>query len=197
VHRLMPIPARLSRWDAHRTRAPSLCRHYPTSSLLWAPPTSALATTKRGVVSRQGTPAQLSRVALCGVCTCCAQYPGGFVPALRFSHLDIAGLHRYQGGSTPAAILSRPAQASLALRPVHLLIYQSCRPLSLELRRIGRPLRLPGSYPGIPTIPGVGLPPTVTQHLSAAHPITHISVTSPAHKVVSFQLAHARPANKC
>ena len=117
----------------------------------------------------QGTPAQISRVALCGVCTCCAQYPGGFVPALRFSHLDTAGLRRYQGGSTPALNLSRPAQASLALRPVHLLIYQSCRPLSLELRPSSHPLRLPGSYPGIPTIPGVGLPPTVTQHLCAAH----------------------------
>jgi len=50
----------------------------------------------------------------------------------------------------------------------------TCRPLSLELRRIGRPLRLPGSYPGIPTIPGVGLLPTVTQHLSAAHLINAI-----------------------
>ena len=136
--------------------------------LLWAPPTSALATA-RGVVSRQGTPAQISRVALCGVCTCCAQYPGGVVPALRFSHRDLAGLRRYQGGSTPALHLSRPAQASLALRPVHLLIDHTCRPLSLELRRSSHPLGLPGSYPGIPTIPEIGLSPTVTQHLCTAH----------------------------
>src|SRR5262249_4207470 len=95
--------------------------------------------------------------------------PGGRVGGFRFSPPDTSGLRRYRGGSTPALSLSRPAQASLALRPVHLLIYPSCRPLSLGLRRSSRPLRLPGSYPGIPTIPGIGLPPTVAQHLCAAH----------------------------
>lgn len=117
------------------------------------------------------------RVALCGLCTCCVQYPGGSIRALRFFHTDATGLCRYQGGSTPASNLSRPAQASLALRPVHLLTYQSCRPLSLELRRISHPLRLPGNYPGTPTIPGVGLPLTVTQHLCAALPIISFYVT--------------------
>src|SRR5215813_11770959 len=43
------------------------------------------------------------------------------------------------------------------------------RLLSLELRRRRHRLRLPGSYPGIPTIPEVGLPPTVTPHLCTAH----------------------------
>ena len=148
-----------------------LCQRYPASSLLWAPPTSARTTTHCGVVPLWGTPAQISRVALCGVGTCCAQYPGGCVHALRFSDMNTTGLRRYQGGSTPALHLSRPAEASLALRPVHLLIYHSCRPLSLELRPSSHLLRLPGSYPGIPIIPGIGLPPTVTQHLCAAHPI--------------------------
>lgn len=166
--RLRPIPARSSRCDASRTRAPLLCRRYPASSLVWAPPTSALATTTCGGVPLGGTPGQISRVALCGVCTCCAQYPGGHVHALRFSDLNTTGLRRYQGGSTPALLLSRPVQASLALRPVHLLTDQPCRPLSLGLRRRSHPLRRPGSYPGKPTIPGVGLAPTVTQHLCAA-----------------------------
>ena len=48
---------------------------------------------------------------------CCAQYPGGpdgcvcrFLPRLR-------GLPRYHGGSASTSVLSRPARASLALRP--------------------------------------------------------------------------------
>jgi hypothetical protein len=61
--------------------------------------------------------------------TCCAHYPGGsngcscrLLPRPR-------GLPRYAGGSASATSLSRPAQASLASRPVELLD-RPRRPLS-------------------------------------------------------------------
>jgi hypothetical protein len=98
-------------------------------------------------------------------------------PCASVLDMNTTGLRRYQGGSTPALHLSRPAQASLALRPVHLLIDHTCRPLSLELRPSSHPLGLPGSYPGIPTIPEIGLSPTVSQHLCTAHTDKGVNVT--------------------
>src|SRR5262245_35155312 len=121
----MPIPALSARCDTPRTRGAALHWHYPASTLLSPPPTSATACLLQTGDRDSGPPCQISRVAWCGFCTCCAPYPGGGGRALRFSHSATAGLRRYQGGSTPVLNLSRPAQASLALRPVQLLISHS------------------------------------------------------------------------
>ena len=48
-------------------------------------------------------------------------------------------------------------------------------PLSLELRRLGYPRRLPGSYQGVPTPPWAGLAPAALTHLSRhTHKPRHI-----------------------
>src|SRR5262252_7291715 len=61
--------------------------------------------------------------------------------------------------------LSRLAQASLALRPVHLLTHLR-GPLSPRLRRVGRPSRLSGSYRAESTIPRAGLSPAASPLVS-------------------------------
>ena len=102
---------------------------------------------------------QASRVASPRVRTCCAHYPGEPIDLRLSVHpVDRSGLRPWRGDSALASDLSRPAQASLALRPVRLLTRQS-GPLSPGLRRLGHPRRLPGSYQGVPTPPGAGLAP--------------------------------------
>lgn len=57
---------------------------------------------------------------------------------------------RYSGGSASTSSLSRPAQASLALRPIGLL-NRPRRPLSRGFSPAGYPIRPPASYQIKPT----------------------------------------------
>src|SRR2546422_8354631 len=65
---------------------------------------------------------QVSRVASHRVSTCCAHYPGEQDGLHMSVHLvALVGLRLMRGDSALAFNLSRPAQASLALQPAHLL----------------------------------------------------------------------------
>ena len=99
---------------------------------------------------------------------CRAHYPGGLVRCLSIGTWrapapgffpNHAGLPRTNGWSASTTFLSRPARASLTLRPADLLPH-----LKWTLSRGSRPGSYPPkrlvSYPGISTAPGVGLSPT-------------------------------------
>jgi hypothetical protein len=99
---------------------------------------------------------------------CRSHYPGG-PRRVRVSVASAAdtSLPRNSGGSASTSSLSRPAQDSLALRPVRLLISQM-ETLSPQLRRRGRPRRRAGSYRVEPTITRVDLSSTGPPRLRGA-----------------------------
>ena len=194
VARLTPIPHSSARPNAPRTRAPSLHRRYPASSVLWAPPTPVAPgpLQDRWPVARPAR--QASRVASHRVRTCCAHYPGEPIdlhPSVR--PVDRSGLRPWRGDSALALDLSRLAQASLALRPVRLLTRQR-GPLSPGLRRVGRPSRRPGRYPGVPTRPGAGLAPAAWTDLSR-HALQYVSIGAPAKRCCSGRGVPRYPRN--
>ena len=83
--------------------------------------------------------------------TCRAHYPDG----PERMHLSVtsplhSGLPRFSGGSASMTSLSRPAQASLALRPAGLL-NRPKRPLSRGFNPAGRPAKPLVSYQVLPT----------------------------------------------
>src|SRR4051812_5476244 len=76
------------------------------------------------------------------------------------------GLPRYAGGSASAPLLSRPAQASLTLRPVGLL-GRPRRPLSRGFDPAGRPTKPLVSYQSNRQLSGWNLPPLVIRAIGA------------------------------
>jgi hypothetical protein len=89
-------------------------------------------------------PGRASHVAQTTFLTCCPHYPGGSEQVhLTVASLSRCGLLRILGGSASTTVLSRPAQGSLALRPVRLLQPKSLH-LSPGLQQGGLPPSLPG-----------------------------------------------------
>src|SRR6266851_971605 len=124
VIRLTPISAPSLLSKRSQSEAPSLPRHYPASTVLWASPTSGLVDSPPcgRLAGRYSRTARTSHVALLSFSACCAHYPGGTA----WVHLPVAspgrdGLPLSSRGSASAYALSRLAQASLALRPTDLL----------------------------------------------------------------------------
>ena len=124
VIRLTPISAPSLLSKRSQSEAPSLPRHYPASTVLWASPTSGLVDSPPcgRLAGRYSRTARTSHVALLSFSACCAHYPGGTA----WVHLPVAspgrdGLPLSSRGSASASALSRLAQASLALRPTDLL----------------------------------------------------------------------------
>jgi hypothetical protein len=76
------------------------------------------------------------------------------------------GLPRFAGGSASAPLLSRPAQASLTLRPVGLL-NRPRRPLSRGFDPVGHPTKPLVSYQSNRQLSGWILPPLVKRALGA------------------------------
>ena len=76
------------------------------------------------------------------------------------------GLPRYSGESASATSLSRPAQASLALRPTGSL-NRPRRPLSQGFDPTGRPVKPLASYQINRQLSGWNLPPLVTRAFGA------------------------------
>ncbi len=76
------------------------------------------------------------------------------------------GLPRFAGGSASAPLLSRPAQASLTLRPVGLL-NRPRRPLSRGFDPAGHPTKPLVSYQSNRQLSGWNLPPLVKRALGA------------------------------
>src|SRR5215467_7325757 len=143
-----------------RSEGPFLRRHYPASSVVWPSPTPRLAATVP-VTFGAATPNQ-SRASLtdpdrllCMPCSIprwtgsgarwlasCA-FPRGFLPCP-------CCLPRYEGGSASTSLLSRPAQASHALRPARLLTHHTWA-LSRGFALAGFPTRTLASYQVQPT----------------------------------------------
>ena len=123
VARLTPISLSSARSSAPRTRAPSLHRHYPASSVRMSPSDSCRARPPKEPLP--GRPGQPDRPPVLPVTACVRAAPT--TPASRSDlHVSVhpvalGGLRPLRGDSALAFNLSRPAQASLALRPVRLL----------------------------------------------------------------------------
>src|SRR5499426_1038104 len=136
AHRQSPSPRHLRKHT--RSQGPSLRRHYPASTVVRPCPTPANAAAccdvEAATLASNGSP-PITRITLP---TCRAHYPGGssgcscrLLPRSR-------GLPQMAGGSASALSLSRPAQASLTLRPTESL----SRPAATFVTRL-QPAQLP------------------------------------------------------
>jgi hypothetical protein len=136
AHRQSPSPRHLRKHT--RSQGPLLRRHYPASTLLRPCPTPALAAACRDVeaatLAYDGSP-PITRTTFP---TCRAHYPGGSNGCACRLLPRSCSLPQMAGGSASALSLSRPAQASLALRPAGSL----SRPEATFVTRL-QPCQLP------------------------------------------------------
>ena len=129
------------------SQGPLLHRHYPASTLRTALSDSRLACRACHDVAvatcdrKNGSP-PITRITFP---TCRAHYPGGPNGCTCRSLPHSCGLPRFSGGSASALSLSRPAQASLALRPAGSLS-RPRRPLSRGFSPAGYPTKPLVSY---------------------------------------------------
>jgi hypothetical protein len=110
---------------------------------------------------------RVSPVARITLPACHAHYPGGSNGCMCRLLPHPCGLPRFAGGSASASLLSRPAQASLALRPVGLL-NRPRRPSSRGFDRAGCPAKPLVSYQGNRQFPGWNPPPRVKRAFRGA-----------------------------
>ena len=144
AHRQSPPPRPLPKRT--RIQDPLLRRHYPASMLVWPCPTPGPADARGTVASvsphRTGSP-PMTRITLP---TCRAHYPGGTEQVQQSiaspSRAAFAGL---PAGRLPRHTFSRPARASLALRPARSL-NRPRRPLSRGSDTAGYPAAPLASY---------------------------------------------------
>ena len=133
-----------------------LRRHYPASTLLRPCPIPVMAAACRDVeaatLARDGSP-PITRTTFP---TCRAHYPGGSSGCTCRLLPRSRGLPQMAGGSASTLSLSRPAQASLTLRPAGLL------------SRLKRPLSRGSSPTGYPTEPLVSY--QINRQLSGWNP---------------------------
>ena len=136
AHRQSPSPCLLRKHT--RSQGPSLHRHYPASTVVLPCPTPADAAARSDVEAATLAPNGSPPITRTTFPTCRAHYPGGssgcscrLLPRSR-------GLPLVAGGSASALSLSRPAQASLTLRPAGSL----SRPQATFVTRL-QPMRLP------------------------------------------------------
>src|SRR5207344_970246 len=136
AHRQSPSPCLLRKHT--RSQGPFLRRHYPASTVILPCPTPADAAARSDVEAAALAPNGSPPITRTTFPTCRAHYPGGssrcscrLLPRSR-------GLPLVAGGSASALSLSRPAQASLTLRPAGSL----SRPQATFVTRL-QPMRLP------------------------------------------------------
>jgi hypothetical protein len=139
AHRQSPSPRHLRKHA--KSQGPLLGRHYPASTLIRPCPTPVMAAACRSVeaatLADDGSPP----VTRTTIPTCRAHYPGGSSGCSCRLLPRSCSLPQMAGGSASALSLSRPAQASLTLRPIG------------SLSRPRRPLSRgssPASYPTRP-----------------------------------------------
>jgi hypothetical protein len=149
-----------------RSQGPLLRRHYPASTLLRPCPTPAMTVACRDVeaatLARDGSP-PITRTTLP---TCRAHYPGGSSGCACRLLPRSRGLPQMAGGSASALSLSRPAQASLTLRPAGSLSRLK-RPLSRGSSPSGYPAEPLVSYQINRQLPGWILPPLMIRAFGA------------------------------
>ena len=136
AYRQSPRPPHLRKRT--RSQGPSLHRHYPASTVIRPCPTPVQAAACRDVeaatLARDGSP-PITRIILP---TCRAHYPGGSSGCACRLLPRSYSLPQMAGGSASALSLSRPAQASLTLRPAGSLS-RPRRPLSRSSSPCGCP----------------------------------------------------------
>src|SRR5580692_356488 len=158
AHRQSPRPSHLRKRT--RSQGPFLSQHYPASTVIRPRPTPAMAAAFRDVeaatLALDGSP-PITRTTFP---TCRAHYPGGSSGcACRLLPRSYC-LPQMAGGSASALSLSRPAQASLTLRPTGLLSHLT-RPLSRGSSPAGYPAEPLVSYQINRQLSGWNLPPLV------------------------------------
>jgi hypothetical protein len=164
AHGQSPSPRHLRKRT--RSQGPLLRRHYPASLLIRPCPTPASAAAYRDVeaatLAHDGSP-PITRT----TCpTCRAHYPGGLRGcACRFLP-HACSLPQMAGGSASALSLSRPARASLTLRPAGSLS-RPRRPLSRGSSPSGYPAEPLVSYQINRQLSGWILPPLVVRAFGA------------------------------
>jgi hypothetical protein len=143
-----------------------LRRHYPASTLLRPCPTPAVAVACRDVeaatLAHDGSP-PITRTIFP---TCRAHYPGGSSGCACRLLPRSCSLPQMAGGSASALSLSRPAEASLTLRPAGLLSRQK-RPLSRGSSPSGYPAEPLVSYRINRQLSGWILPPLMIRAFGA------------------------------
>ena len=143
-----------------RSKGPFLRRHYPASSVLWPSPTPRLAAAlsddvrSRDLRQSRASPTDPDHLP-CMLCSLPRWTGTGACWFLPCPH----GLPRFSGGSASTTSLSRPAQASHALRPARLLTHLSWA-LSRGSALASFPARTLASYQVQPTTARVGPSPT-------------------------------------
>ncbi len=159
-------------------------RSLPALSVPSAPPTPSRATPD-GVFGLRSALDQVSRVAHFSLHACCAKYPDRPLDVLRsIAPAQRGGLPQIPEGSASAAILSGPAQASLASRTC-VLAQPPCRGLlSRGFKNHGRfgTVTSPDSYRGASTIPRAGLAPAGEVHPHGAQANQSGSTRPPSHR---------------
>src|SRR5438132_1078725 len=158
AHRQSPRPRPLRKRT--RSQGPFLGQHYPASSVVRPRPTPAMAAAFRDVeaaaLALDGSP-PITRTTFP---TCHAHYPGGSSGCACRLLPRSCCLPLLTGGSASALGLSRPAQASLTLRPTGLL-NRLKRPLSRGSSPVGYPTEPLVSYQINRQLSGWNLPPLV------------------------------------
>ena len=135
-----------------------LRRHCPASTLIRPCPTPAVVAACRDVEAATLTPDGSPPITRTTFPTCRAHYPGGSSGCACRLLPRSRGLPQMAGGSASALSLSRPAQASLTLRPAGLL------------SRLKRPLSRGSSPSGYPAEPLVSY--QINRQLSGWNPST-------------------------
>src|ERR1035437_8230604 len=149
-----------------RSQGPLLRRHYPASTLPRPCPLPAMTAAFRNVeaatLALDGSP-PITRTTFP---TCRAHYPGGSSGCACRLLPRSCSLPQMAGGSASALSLSRPAQASLTLRPARLL-NRLKRPLSRGSSPAGHPAEPLVSYQINRQLSGWNLPPLVIRAFGA------------------------------
>jgi hypothetical protein len=127
-----------------------------------SPQSRRLCDVEAATLAHDGSP-PIARITLPA---CRAHYPGGPNGCICRLLPPSRGLPHFAGGSASASSLSRPAQASLALRPVGSLS-RPRRPLSRGFDPVSCPTGPLVSYQTNRHLPGCNLPPLVTRAVGA------------------------------
>src|SRR6266568_4118487 len=184
AHRQSPSPHHLRKRT--RSQGPLLRRHYPASTLIRPCPIPVMAAAFRDVeaatLALDGPPP----ITQTTFPTCRAHYPGGSSGRACRLLPRSCSLPQMAGGSASALSLSRPAQASLALRPAGSLS-RPRRPLSRGSSPSGCPAEPLVSYRINRQLSGWNPPPLVIRAFGAH---CHIQ-TFPASALGSRALAAA------
>jgi hypothetical protein len=143
AHRQSPSPRHLRKHA--KSQGPLLRRHYPASTLIRPCPTPVMAAACRNVEAASLADDGSPPVTRTTFPTCRAHYPGGSSGCSCRLLPRSCSLPQMAGGSASALSLSRPAQASLTLRPIGSLS-RPRRPLSRGSSPASYPTRPPASF---------------------------------------------------